>query len=134
MWESFVEEVFPVVVVKCTFEKSFIANVAKAGTTNASKLASVPATCKVLVNTGLKTKNLNLKEFSLGVLLHFVRQQSAHFFGVENEVALNLGIVLAETMESKKPRLTKVTVPILKEIEKKGVDLSHYLTNSFVFA
>ena len=125
MWESFIEEVMPTVLAKCTYEKAFIANIAKLGSANASKVALLPATCKVLVDHGTTSKNMNLVEYSLMCLTHFVKLQPTEFFG--HAEALNLGNQLSIILESKKTRLVKVAKPILKEIENKGVNLQEFL-------
>ena len=123
MWDSFIEAVFPTVLLKCTYEKTFIANVAKLGSSNASKLALVPATCNVLVNIGTKSKNMNLAEYSLLCLTNFVKMQPGEFFDAGNVTALNLVASLSAICESNKPRLVKLVKPIFKDLETKGVDL-----------
>jgi hypothetical protein len=125
MWCKFIEEVFPSVLLKCTYEKAFIANVAKLGTANASKTAILPELCQVLVEKGIKTKIMNLCEYSLLCVTHFVKGAHTDFFGTV--IGLSLGEALASIVEAKKTRFTKVVKPILKEIESKGVDLNIYL-------
>lgn len=125
MWCKFIEEVFPSVLLKCTYEKAFIANVAKLGTVNASKAAILPELCHVLVETGIKTKNMNLCEYSLLCVTHFVKGAHKDFFGTV--VGLSLGEALGSIVEAKKTRFTKVVKPILKDIEGKGIDLNIYL-------
>ena len=79
-----------------------------------------------MVETGIKTKNLALCDYSLLCVTHFVKAVHPEFYTTEN--GLSLGCALANIIEAKKTRFTKVVKPILKEIEKKGVDLNVFLT------
>jgi hypothetical protein len=122
----------PVVLGKVIFHKQFIVNLAKLGISNASKVALLPATCNVLVNYGALNKNIKMAEFSLIALTNFAKHVSPEFFSMNNAAAVNLIRSIGEIMETLKPVLVKLIIPLIKEIKPKLQEIS--LEDAFILA
>jgi hypothetical protein len=115
---TFVRIVFPITLIKTTYEKNFIVTEAKQSMQNAVQHLALPELVDVLVE-GCQAKNLALAEYSIGYLSDLVKNMAEDYFLSGSISSKQLIVQLLSEYDGKRMKMKKGAESIFKDIKGK---------------